>query len=304
MNKMNKQVRVIGGARITRVEELDESGFYPMELFPGLEHNKWAKHLNWLTPNFFDTQTGRLKPSIHVWLIQLGSLTVLIDPAGGNDKHNPKFPRFNQRSHPFLERLYSYGIKPEDVDLVICTHLHVDHIGWNTVLENGTWTPTFPNARYIFSREEYEHWKSPEGGVRHLPSSMNAIEESVDPVVAEGLVDLVANNARINKYFSLIPAPGHTKGHIAILLETENQKVLFTGDVMHSPYQIYETDQNSCFCEDAVRARQTRKNCLDFCAEQNALLMPAHFGFPHAGWISRSASGFEIEFDYDFLSEN
>ena len=192
------------------------------------------------------------------------------------------------------ENLKEAGVSPEDVDLVICTHLHVDHVGWNTRAEDGRWVPTFPKARYVFGRAEFEHWTSGDGP-RLFPENVAVIEDSVIPVVEAGLVDFVEAGDTILPGLTVEAVPGHTATQLAVKYERSDGSFICTADVLHQPIQIYEPDYNSCFCEDGEAARATRRRILDYCAESGALLMPMHFGPPHAGYVRRDGSGYRFE---------
>ena len=206
----------------------------------------------------------------------------------------PLFERFHQLHLPYLARLSEAGVRPEDVTLVICTHLHIDHVGWNTRLVDGKWVPTFPNAKYIFSRREFEHWQSPTGGHVTLPENIAVIEDSVLPVIEAGQVEFIDDGAKIIEGLFFQDAIGHTAGHGMLKLESGNDAAIFPGDALHQPMQVFRPDWNSRFCEQPEPARATRHSILDYCHDRGALLLPAHFGAPHGGYISRHAGGYEF----------
>ncbi|MCX7235384.1 MAG: MBL fold metallo-hydrolase, partial [Burkholderiales bacterium] len=173
--------------------------------------------------------------------------TVLIDTGCGNDKSRalPLFQRFHQLHLPYLDHLRAEGVAPEDVDLVICTHLHVDHVGWNKRIKKGCWVPTFPNARYIFSRREFEHWQSP-AGAAVMPENMAVIADSVIPVVEAGLVEFIDDGSSIIDGLVFHDAFGHTAGHGMLKLESGRDAAVFPGDSLHQPMQVFRPDWNSC----------------------------------------------------------
>jgi glyoxylase-like metal-dependent hydrolase (beta-lactamase superfamily II) len=286
----------VGPASVTRVEEVLEQGFAPSFLFPGFDPAIFDAHPQLRESNFYHAESGKVISSIHGWLVRLGGKTILIDTCSGNGKARalPLLKRFHMLDFRFMENLKDAGVSPEDVDLVVCTHLHVDHVGWNTRAEDGRWIPTFPKARYVFGKAEFEHWTSGDGP-RRFPENVAVIEDSVLPVAEAGLVDFVEAGDTILPGLTVEAVPGHTATQLAVKYEGPDGSFICTADVLHQPIQIYEPDYNSCFCEDAEAARATRRRVLDYCADSGALLMPMHFGSPHAGYIRRDGSGYRFE---------
>ena len=285
----------IGSYRVTRIEEMLTPGFTPAFLLPDFDAQVMQEHPILAGERFWHSASGKVMSSMHSWMIRDDRHTVLIDTGCGNDKIRalPLFQRFHQLHLPYLDHLRAEGVAPEDVDLVICTHLHVDHVGWNTRLEKGCWVPTFPNARYIFSRREFEHWQSP-AGAAVMPENMAVIADSVIPVVEAGLVEFIDNGSSIIDGLVFHDAFGHTAGHGMLKLESGRDAAVFPGDSLHQPMQVFRPDWNSCFCEQPQDARTTRRRILDYCHDRNALLLPAHFGAPHGGYVKRGADGYRF----------
>jgi glyoxylase-like metal-dependent hydrolase (beta-lactamase superfamily II) len=194
---------------------------------------------------------------------------------------------------PYLDRLAEAGVRPDDVTHVINTHLHVDHVGWNTVLADGGWTPTFRNARYFFGAEELANWLDPAAAAR-APETVPVIEDSVRPVLEAGVVETVKAGDEILPGLSFEAIPGHTLGQLAVRLRSRGASALFTGDVFHQPMQIVRPSWNSRFCEHQDIARTTRSRVLDENADTGTVIFPSHFGTPHAGTIRRSGSGYRF----------
>jgi glyoxylase-like metal-dependent hydrolase (beta-lactamase superfamily II) len=192
----------------------------------------------------------------------------------------------------YLENLAAAGVRPEDVTLVINTHLHVDHVGWNTRLVDGKWVPTFPRARYVMGRGELAHWHDPSGGPAMQPEGVPAIVDSVDPVVAAGMVDLADAGDTIVPGVRLEAVPGHTPHQLAVRIGGAGADGLFTADVFHQPMQIYRTDWNSRYCELPEVAIATRRRVFAEAADAATVLFPSHTGYPHAGRVGRDAEGF------------
>ena len=191
---------------------------------------------------------------------------------------------------PYLERLALAGAKAEDIDVVLCTHLHTDHCGWNTKLENGAWVPTFPNACYHLPRSEWEFWRAMQDDPKHAsgPSVMN---DSVAPVVAAGQHVFIDGSESIAGCLKLTPTPGHTPGHVSALLETGKERIFFAGDTLHHPLQIYYPEWCSRFCVDPEQSRLTRKLVFERCADEELILAPAHFRAPHVARVAHDETG-------------
>jgi glyoxylase-like metal-dependent hydrolase (beta-lactamase superfamily II) len=285
----------IGAASAARIEETYEPNFKADKFFPDWDAAFVAKHMGWLAPDHYIPETGYLKLSVHSWLLTIGGKKILIDACVGNHKPRPHRPKWDMLNTPYLARLEAAGAKPEDIDMVMCTHLHIDHIGWNTRLDNGRWVPTFPNARYVFSREDYEHYLAEENDPSTPPAGWGSFRDSILPVVEAGLAQMVTGAAALDESLSVEPMPGHTPGTIAIKLESKGEKALFCGDILHHALQVYRPSWNSSACMHAENARASRRKTLEQCAA-GALLMPAHFGKPFACRIEAKGDAFEPKF--------
>lgn len=244
-----------------------------------------AKHRHWLAPHFLDAE-DRFDLVFQSWIFECDGRVVLVDPCTGNGKPHP-VPFFDQLDVPFIERLTSTGMRPEDVDFVVCTHLHHDHCGWNTELRGGRWVPTFPKARYIIQQGEYDRW-GPQRD-RHPEFAYNAgvFERSVQPVVAAGLAELVQGVHRLAPGLIVEPAPGHTPGHQLLHMTSGGSHALFTGDCFHHPIQLAEPSIPFGDAEDLPQAIATRINLAERAADLGALLIPAHLDAPHAVRVGR-----------------
>jgi glyoxylase-like metal-dependent hydrolase (beta-lactamase superfamily II) len=284
----------IGDATVTRIEEQLGPGSYPPDqYFVGFDRAVVERNLSWLAPNHYVPESDALVTSVHSWLVRTKHHTILVDSCSGNHKDRHFWPRFHMLDTPYLERLAAAGVAPEDVDFVLCTHLHADHIGWNTQLRDGRWVPTFPNARYVFSRKECEHWDPQvnRAGAED-PHRRIAYQDSVLPVIEAGLAELVTGPHALGDDLLIENAPGHTPGHILLKLLHPEGGGVFCGDVIHHPLQVYAPDWVMCFCEDHAQSRRTRRKVLEHCAETGALLLPTHFGAPHVTAIERAGDAF------------
>ncbi|MCC6210631.1 MAG: MBL fold metallo-hydrolase [Burkholderiales bacterium] len=279
----------VGGVSLSRVEESERPGSMPPEsFFAGFERRLFERHLDWLVPHHYSTQHERLMISCHSWLVRADGLTVLLDCCAGNHKYRPFNPAFHQLDTPYLERLAAAGVAPEEVDVVLCTHLHADHVGWNTRLDNGRWIPTFPNARYLFSESENAYWQAQVATVLKENAGRRAVyEDSVLPVIEAGQARLLDGAHRLSAELLIEPAPGHTPGHIVLKIASAGEHGLCCGDAIHHPVQLYHPEWNTQFCVDQELARQTRRCLLDYCVDTPALLFPAHFARPFVARIER-----------------
>ena len=294
LQKNNMTTLNIGEVSITRVEESLGPSFDPHFLFPDWTSELLTKHCGWMSPNYLDEATGKFISSIHSWVLRTPRHTILIDACSGDHKNRPAFPRFHMKETSYLERLTAAGVNPDNVDFVLCTHLHVDHVGWNTRLANGRWVPTFPNARYVFARSEVDYWHTRNGEGGHLPINENVFDDSVAPIIDAGLAIFVDGFERIGEVLTIIPSPGHSPGHCSVELTIDGKTGIFSGDVMHQPVQVYEPHLNSRFCSHPEQARDSRRKLLARCAADQCLVLPAHFGAPHFGRIVEKAGRYRF----------
>jgi glyoxylase-like metal-dependent hydrolase (beta-lactamase superfamily II) len=251
----------------------------PTWLFPSATPEAVDRHRTWLAPHFLDRE-GRLLQSVHTFVVKSPDLTVLVDTGIGNDKDRGGRRPFHMLRTGFLDGLRAAGVTPEAVDVVICTHLHVDHVGWNTRLVEGRWVPTFPRARYLLARQEWEHWTSEnDDGTRRI------MTDSVAPVLDAGLAELVAMDHQVTDEIRLEPTPGHTPGHVSVRLASGGADAVITGDLMHHPVQVAEPEWQSSFDTDPVEARKTRRAFCERYADSPVTVLGTHFHHPTAGRI-------------------
>jgi glyoxylase-like metal-dependent hydrolase (beta-lactamase superfamily II) len=287
----------LGDVTITRVMEyFGPVDMSPETFFPDSPDGAWQRNEHWLAPDFVDPQTNVCVSAIQTWLLRSEGKTILIDTGVGNHKERPYSPVWSHLNTDFLGNLARAGVRPEDVDLVVNSHLHVDHVGWNTYLDDRSWVPTFPNATYLMPRADFDFWNPAND---HRPrlgrGNQNVFEDSVAPVHQAGQTLLWDNSFRIDANLKLDLAPGHTPGSSVVTLESGSDRALFVGDLLHSPLQIVEPDTNSCFCEDPAEARATRRRLLGWAADENALVFPAHLGGHGGAEVVRDGSRFAIK---------
>ncbi len=273
----------VGDVQVTRVEE-SYGPTFPIDLMlAGFDANAAEAHGGpaAFAPHY-DAASGMAYSSVHTWLVRTPRSTILIDTCCGNDKERPNMPMGHQLDLPFLDGLAAEGVRPEDVDLVVCTHLHIDHVGWNTMLVDGEWVPTFPNATYIFNRTDFEFWDPENPANDAHVFNAGVFHDSVRPVFDRERVQLWDDALDLDEVFTLETAPGHTPGHAICWLESKGERALFSGDVMHSAIQVFEPTLNSGFDVNPDEAKTSRRRVLDRCLDKDALLLPAHFSAPHA----------------------
>ncbi len=272
----------IGDVKITRVVELEMVGgtrfilpdAAPKEVLP----------IKWLYPNFMN-EKGKLIMSVHALIIDTGQRRIIVDTCIGNDKER-EIAGWNNLQTTFLEDLEKAGYKTDDIDTVLCTHLHVDHVGWNTRLVNGNWVPTFPNARYLYAKSEWDHWASGDGD-----KYGEAYEDSVKPIFDLGLADLVESTEQICEEVSLVPTPGHTPGHVSVRIQSAGCEAFITGDTLHHPCQMARLDWSASADADPDKATETRVEMLNSLADTDTLVFGTHFATPSAGHVVREADG-------------
>jgi glyoxylase-like metal-dependent hydrolase (beta-lactamase superfamily II) len=286
----------LGSAQIYRLEECIDTSFLAHTFFPQFSPEQLNGLPSWLLPHHYQPGTGALVLSMHSWIVKTARHTVLIDACIGNDKERMPRAHWHHRQGDFLQRLAGLGFHPHDIDLVMCTHMHADHVGWNTVLKDGRWVPTFPKAQYLFSQREYEHASIFE---HPNPIMRQAFNDSVLPVVESGQALMIQDGHEVDDMFSVQLAPGHTPGNAMLRLHTPAQQALFVGDVIHHPLQVYHPELSTVACLDPQASHQSRLRMLHHCCEHHALMLPAHFAAPHGGFIEERPSGLGLRWLVD-----
>jgi glyoxylase-like metal-dependent hydrolase (beta-lactamase superfamily II) len=291
------QTQRIGEFLIDRVLEGEGPCFAIGELLPGAGQDLIAANADWLKPAFVDPSDDRLILSFQTFVVRTPRHTILVDTCIGNDKERPLRPHWHRQRRPYLDRLRALGVAPEAVDFVFCTHLHADHVGWNTRLDNGRWVPTFANAKYVFALREYEHWeKTHRAAVAagHEPIIHGSFADSVLPVVEAKRAVFVESDHQIERGVYLEPAYGHTPGNCVLHARSGADHALFIGDTMHTPAQLGDPACSSRFCEDAAASARTRTALCERYADTPTRIFAAHFPTPVAGRIRRRASAFAL----------
>ncbi|MGH3210533.1 MAG: MBL fold metallo-hydrolase [Trebonia sp.] len=288
------QTITLGSVTVTRVEEMHGPVMPADQFFPDMPEEAWKEYRETLVPDHLGADDNMVVAAMQTWVLRSGGRTILVDTAIGNDKVRPAVAAWDHLRLDYLGNLARAGVRPADVDLVVNSHLHTDHIGWNTQLADGAWVPTFPNATYLMPRVDFEYWNPANnpgiaGGVNE-----NAFEDSVAPVLDAGQVKLWEGSHVIDESLRMEAAPGHTPGHSVIVLESGTDRALFAADIMHTPLQVPRPDHSSCFCLDPALANATRRRLLGWAADNNALVLPAHLGGHSALEVQHQGSNFTI----------
>jgi glyoxylase-like metal-dependent hydrolase (beta-lactamase superfamily II) len=218
--------------------------------------------------------------SIHALVVESKGRKLIVDTCVGNDKDRQMVPAWHKMHGPFLSDLAAAGYARESIDRVLCTHLHVDHVGWNTMWVNDRWVSTFPNARYLIGRKEWEHWS-----VAQDPDFRGPVEDSVRPIIDAGLADFVERDHRVTDEVWFEPTPGHTPGHVSVRISSRGEDAVITGDLMHHPVQCSHPHWASRFDSDPDEARKTRREFLGRYSDRPVLVFGTHFATPSAGRI-------------------
>lgn len=279
----------IGDVKITRIVEIEVAIPLGGEDSVVIDATPEAlQKISWLQPHFA-TPEGHAKFAIQALLIETPTKRIIVDTCVGNEKTRDSI-FFNNLQTPFLKHMTDAGWSRDSVDTVLCTHLHVDHVGWNTMLEDGKWVPTFPNARYLIGAREWAHWQS-EDDSNNAP----VLADSVQPIFDAGLADLINDDHVICDEVSTRPTPGHTPGHISIVISSKGENAIITGDLLHHPSQIANPNWSSSFDSDQAQANDTRASFVTEMADTNTLVIGTHFATPAAGHVVKDGNAYRLK---------
>lgn len=278
----------IGAVRITAIPE---GGYaFPHDFLLPASTLADLQAIEWLDAPFF--VDGTLALMVQAFVIEAPGRRIVVDTCMGNDK-----PRSSPASHmlqtDFLVRFEAAGFARDTIDTVLCTHLHVDHVGWNTMLEDGRWVPTFPNARYLIGRAEHDFWRA--AATERESDDVAILADSVQPLFDHHLVELVETDHRLCDEVRLVATPGHTPGHVSVRIESGSADALLSADIMHNPVQVARPDWSAFNDEDSVRSEATRRTQLEALADTPTLFIGTHFPAPTGGHIVREPAGFRFK---------
>lgn len=280
----------VGGVRIDRIVEQEEPFFDPLLFFPKLTKEVLAENRSWLEPRYHDPKSGKMILCIQSYLVRTRHHTILVDTCVGNHKPRPTRPFWDQMTSDRYERnLKAAGVVPGDITHVMCTHLHTDHVGWNTRLENGRWVPTFPNARYVMADRELAFWTERE---KKDPTAAPWITDSVLPIIAANRADLVRSDFAFDELVTLVPTPGHTIDHFSVKVGRAGADAVITGDMVHSPLQMKYPEMGMMVDHDSEAAGRSRRRLFGEVADTPTLVCTAHFPSPSTGRVVRAGDSF------------
>lgn len=299
----------VGSVRITTIVEQDLHGLNQL-IFHATPEN--VKRIPWLRPHFAD-EDGQMSGLVQAFVVETPERTIVVDTCVGDGKKRRLVPEWHDATTGFLERFEAAGFDRSRADVVLCTHLHVDHVGWNTYWTGAEWKPTFPNARYLLADVEVEHWRAATAQPEVDPAGLDdplaaalatfaldqrqAWADSIQPVADAGLVDIVSIDHRICDEVSLVPTSGHTPGHVSVWIESGGEEAVITGDCIHHPCQIAQPEWATAADDDPRAGTATRKALLERLSGTDALLVGSHFAPPTAGRIEADGKGFRFVTD-------
>jgi glyoxylase-like metal-dependent hydrolase (beta-lactamase superfamily II) len=274
----------VGAVTITKIVEIEGAGgtkFILPQATPDA-----VREMEWLIPRYA-TEEGKLRMAIQSYVIEAGQRRILVDTCLGNDKQGRHIPIWNNLNTPYLFKLKEAGFAPETIDTVLCTHLHVDHVGWNTKLVDGKWVSTFPNARYLFGKTEYDHWSRPD-----VSDEQRAVfADSVKPIVDAGCADLVDAETLLTDEIGTFPTPGHSPGHMSIRIRSEGEEAILLGDVAHHPCQFEHLDWSSTFDSDTGASAKMREQLFGKLAGTKVRVFGGHFD---PGYVVAEGKAFRL----------
>jgi glyoxylase-like metal-dependent hydrolase (beta-lactamase superfamily II) len=276
----------IGDVEVWRILEIHAPFMSPEELFTNAGSDV-STLIEALAPGSVCSKSGRLILPIQGFLLKTPSHNILVDSCVGNHKNNPNDPDWHQRKDGrFMAALTAAGVDVGDIDYVLCTHLHIDHIGWNTRLQDGRWVPTFPNARYLMPSDDEEMLRM---------RGSNSYGESVLPVVQAGQAELLQAGHMLGDHVELVPSPGHTPGHVSVLIKSGSREALITGDALHSSAQCWHPEWHFKYDADPVLAVNSRRQLLEQCSESGCMVLGSHFTLPSMGYVKLEKAAFRWE---------
>ena len=283
-----------GDISVMRIVEIEMPMLGATEFFPDWNSGAVEPHSDWMIPRHFDPVSGRVVITIQAFLIRTPYHTILVDTCVGNHKPRNR-EMFNDAVFPWMDNFRAAGVTPEEIDFVLCTHMHVDHVGWNTKLEDGRWVPTFPNAKYIFSRKELDFWME-QSAEDNMKRTGDYIADSVIPILESKRELIVDMDYQIEDGLVLHPLPGHTPGMVGLHVDSGGQQGIICGDMMHHMIQCHIPDWSTIACADPQAARETRRAFLNQYADTDVVILPSHFPNPTAGHIVSAGDAFAFRY--------
>jgi len=276
-----RQIR-IGDITIDAVIEREGPWRRPEDFFPAFDRAVFDAHLPSMEPEVYDSALGLLVMTYQTFVVRTPKVTILVDTCTGEHKGHPAPFDFPGKER-WREELFALGVTFDSVDYVFCTHLHIDHTGWNTTLQDGRWVPTFPNAKYIFHKGEYAAWEAEHKRGANPPGTV--FRDNCLPIVEAGQALLVDDDFALDDMVTLTPTPGHSPCHCCVNLHSKGMRAVVTGDMMHHAIQCREPDWSVNPDWDQAEAARSRRAFLSAVADTDTLILPIHFPRPTAGRV-------------------
>lgn len=284
----------IGDVTVSAIYEFERQYMTPEQFFIGAKQDVAERHYQEMSPVLYDPETGAFTMTFQSFVVRTPKHNIMIDTCYGHEKFEDVV---KWDTTVWEKNLHRMGLEFADIDFVFCTHLHIDHTGWNTTLENGKWVPTFPNAKYIFNRTEYAYWQNvAETGIVPPRQRDGVWQINCLPIVEAGQAILIDDHYTIDDTVSIIPTPGHSPGHYCVSIQSKGMEAIAVGDLIHHPLQCREPQWSTYFCTDPKLAAKSRLQVLNHAADQRSILLPTHFAAPTAGTVDREGDAFRYRF--------
>jgi glyoxylase-like metal-dependent hydrolase (beta-lactamase superfamily II) len=287
------ETHVFGNVRCTRVPDLEAFRMPATRMFASVTPAELAAVERIFGPGFVDLASAEIIINFNAYVVDDGTTVMLVDPCIGDGKTRPQYARWHQRTSDFLARLAAYGYPPERIDVVVSTHLHADHVGWNTSWNGSAWVPTFPNAVYLFVEPELAYWSDLYASTGDAGVAYGSFVDSVRPIISAGVSRIVPAGSELLPGVRAVHAPGHTPGNVVI--EVDGGAAL-TGDIFHHPLQILRPALSTNFCLNPVQSSATRERLVEKFAAAGTIVFPAHFATPSVGRVVRNGDGYGYAF--------
>ncbi|WP_328296464.1 MBL fold metallo-hydrolase [Streptomyces sp. NBC_00435] len=290
----------IGQVRARRLVEWNGQLFTRADAYGQLDRDAWESERAWLDGRFWDPASDGVTLTVQSFLLETPDHVILVDTGIGNGKSRPSAPPFSDLDTPFLDQLSATGITPADIDIVVLTHLHSDHVGWNTTRVDDTWVPTFPQARYLIPRADYDFFHPAGSGAEHVDADMEQVfADSIDPILGAGQGEFWDGHLQLADGIDLHRVPGHTPGSGVLTVQSGDHSAQFVGDLLSTPMMVGHPDLCAHYGEHDVdvsprQIRAARRDLLTRAARRGTRVVPAHFNLDAGHFVAHGPNGFSF----------